>query len=152
MHICISINIKTNFMKPVTTFFIVTLLLMVNVLKAQEKQTITATVVNVSSNTGKVGFALYDKTSFMKRPIKAKKSEIINGKSTVIFKNLEKGTYAILCYHDKNGNNKMDFEPSGIPLEDYGASNNASSPYGPPSFNDAKFILTDKNVSLDIRF
>ena len=45
----------------------------------------------------------------------------------------------------------MDFAGNGMPLEDYGASNNVMN-FGPPTFDDAKFLLTDKNVSLDIKF
>ena len=45
----------------------------------------------------------------------------------------------------------MDFKANGMPLEDYGASNNNMT-FGPPNFEDAKFIVTDKNVSLEIKF
>lgn len=122
-----------------------------NVINAQEKFTITATVVNIGSNDGKVGFALYDKENFMKKPIKASDVIITDGKSTVTFKDIEPGDYAVVCYHDKNSNNQMDFAPSGIPLESYGASNNVMN-FGPPTFEDAKFTVSDKNVSLEIKF
>lgn len=137
-------------MKFITFIFICGFTLSTNLLSAQNK-TITATVVNVTSDTGNVSFALYNKATFMKRPLKGKKAIIVNGKSTVVFKRLEKGEYAVVCYHDKNENKKMDFEPNGMPAEDYGASNNNMS-YGPPKFEEAKFMLEDKNVSLDIKF
>tara|TARA_B110000027_G_scaffold125581_1_gene143115 strand:- start:800 stop:937 length:138 start_codon:yes stop_codon:yes gene_type:complete len=45
----------------------------------------------------------------------------------------------------------MDFQPNGMPLEDYGASNNIMN-FGPPKYEDAKFTVTDKKVSLKIKF
>jgi uncharacterized protein (DUF2141 family) len=38
-----------------------------------------------------------------------------------------------------------------MPLESYGASNNVMN-FGPPKYEDAKFVVADKNVSLEIRF
>ena len=122
-----------------------------NSLIAQEKASITAVVINVSSDTGKVGFALYDKATFMLKPIQTRNVKIVDGKSTVTFENVSYGEYAVICYHDKNDNNKMDFSPNGMPIEDYGASNNVMT-YGPPTFDRAKFAVSEKNVSLKIKF
>ncbi len=116
-----------------------------------EKQTITATVVNVTSDSGKVYFSLYNKEDFMKKPLQTASAIVKDGKSTVVFKGVESGEYAIICYHDKNSNNKMDFAPNGRPMENYGSSNNVMT-MGPPQFDTAKFIVADKNVSFDIKF
>ena len=138
-------------MKVLVTICTTILLFVFSTVKAQEKTSITATVVNVVSSEGKVGFALYNKDSFMKQPIQAKEAKIVKGKSTVVFENVPKGEYAILCYHDENNNDRMDFQPNGMPLESYGASNNVMN-FGPPRFDDAKFLVSDKKVSLEIRF
>lgn len=45
----------------------------------------------------------------------------------------------------------MDFTRQGIPIEDYGASNNVMT-FDPSQYEDAKFIVDDKNVSLKIKF
>lgn len=137
-------------MKLIITILVTVALFISTSISAQNKM-ITATVLNVTSNSGKVGFALYDKETFMKTPIQAKNANIVNGKSTVIFENLEAGEYAVICFHDSNNNDKMDFHPNGMPLEDFGASNNDMS-FGPPSYEKAKFVVIDKNVSLDIKF
>lgn len=120
-------------------------------LVSSKKQKITATVVNVTSDSGKVAFALYDKNSFMQVPLKSKNAKIVEGKSTVVFEDVEPGEYAIICFHDKNDNDKMDFQENGMPMEDYGASNNVMS-FGPPKYEDAKFVVADKDVSLEIKF
>ena len=115
-----------------------------------EKKTITVTVVNASSSQGKIVYGLYDKEGFLRIPIQGKSSEINNGKSTITFENVPVGEYAITCYHDKNNNVKMDFSPQGMPLEDYGASNNVMT-FGPPQYYNSKFTVSDKNVSLEIK-
>ncbi|WP_405605222.1 DUF2141 domain-containing protein [Polaribacter sp. Asnod1-A03] len=126
------------------------MLFITNSVTAQNK-TITATVVNATSDEGKISFALYDKENFRQIPLQASVSKIVEGKSVVVFENVEAGEYAVICYHDKNNNDKMDFQSNGMPLEDYGTSNNVMN-FGPPNYRDAKFTITDKNVSLEIRF
>jgi uncharacterized protein (DUF2141 family) len=137
-------------MKLIVAILATTMLFITNSITAQNNK-ITATVINATSDTGKVGFALYNKTNFRMKPIQGAASKIVNGKSVVVFKNVVAGEYAIICYHDKNNNDKMDFEANGMPLEDYGASNNVMN-FGPPQFEDAKFTIIDKNVSLEIKF
>ena len=140
-------------MKAITAILTIVLMSVNNLTSTNndKKHKITATVVNVTSNEGKVGFALYDKENFMKKPLLSKNAKIINGKSTITFEGIETGEYAILCFHDKNDNGTMDFEDNGMPMEDYGASNNVMN-FGPPRFEDAKFMVSDKDVSLEIKF
>ena len=118
---------------------------------AQDAQTITVTVSNATSNKGTIKFGLHNKDTFMmKNPIQVAESKIEDGKCKIVFENVPAGEYAITCFHDKNSNGKMDFQSNGMPLEDYGASNNVMN-FGPPQYDDAKFTITDKNVSLDIK-
>ena len=112
---------------------------------------ITATVVNVLNNNGKVSFALFTKENFRKNPVMSVSALIIDGVSTVNFKNVEVGEYAIICYHDANGNGKMDFNENGMPIENYGTSNNPLN-FGPPQFESSKFAVLDKDLNLEIKF
>ena len=114
-------------------------------------QEITVTVVNATTDNGKVSFALYDQVTFMKTPLKGASAKIIKGKSTVTFKNITQGEYSVICFHDKNNNGKIDFNENGMPLEDYGASNN-NMDFGPPSFLDSNFTVIEEDVSLEIKF
>ena len=114
-------------------------------------QEITVTVVNATTDNGKVSFALYDQVTFMKTPLKGASAKIIKGKSTVTFKNITQGEYSVICFHDKNNNGKIDFNENGMPLEDYGASNN-NMDFGPPSFLDSKFSVIEEDVCLEIKF
>ncbi|QLE01585.1 DUF2141 domain-containing protein [Galbibacter sp. BG1] len=107
---------------------------------------------NVTNSKGMVLLSLHNEETFMKGPgIKNLHSEIKDGKVSMTFNNVAPGTYAILALHDENNNERMDFNSQGMPLEDYGMSNNDMT-YGPPQFSSAKFEVTDKNQELEIRF
>lgn len=138
-------------MKFLTTSLLIIVFFVTEKLTAQNNK-ITAIVINATSDAGKVSYALYDKENFRKEPIEAKSSVIKEGKSIVVFNNVPKGEYAVICFHDKNDNDKMDFQPNGMPIEDYGVSTNNINRFGPPEFEDAKFSVVDKNVSLEIKF
>ena len=97
-------------------------------------RTITVVVPNVTSNDGTVYYTLYDEDGFMLTPIQTQSSHVIDKKSKVIFRDVVPGEYAIVCYHDENGNETMDFQSNGMPLEDYGVSNNPAA-YGWPNYN-----------------
>ena len=118
--------------------------------KTVNGQDITVTVPT-NSTKGKIILGLHTETTFMKsEPIQGQVGEIKDGKAVVTFKNVPAGAYAITIFHDKNDNKIMDFAANGMPLEDYGASNNAMS-YGPPSWSTAKFDVTEKAISMEIR-
>ena len=138
-------------MKFLTHILIAIILFTVETISAQ-KHNVTATVINATSDAGSIKYALYTKENFRKEPVQAKEAKIKKGKSTVVFENIPAGEYAIICFHDANNNNRMDFEPSGMSLEDYGASNNSLSRFGPPRYEEAKFLVKDKDVSFEIKF
>lgn len=139
-------------MKLLTTFTALTLLFTLQFMESRStQQSITASVKNITTDEGKVFFALYSKETFMKSPLQAKNAIIEKGVSTVVFENVAPGEYAVICFHDRNNNNKMDFEPSGMPMEDYGISNNYQS-FGPPRFDDGKFVVADAPIILEIKF
>lgn len=137
-------------MKILVSILVLAMLSITNSITAQNKK-ITVTVANVTSDAGKVGFALYNKDNFRRIPIQGKEGLIKDGITTIIFEDIAPGEYSIICYHDKNSNDKMDFQSNGMPLEDYGASNNSMA-FAPPTFEDSKFILKDENLNLDIKF
>lgn len=58
-----------------------------------------------------------------------------------VFPGIPQGTYAVMVFHDENGNGKLDKNLVGIPKEGYGASNNPAKKMRPPAFDEAKFSL-----------
>lgn len=121
---------------------------------AQEAKTTTITVVieNLKTDEGSVLGSLYSEETFLKsNPEYSAKSEVVEGKATLVFENVPEGIYGITAFHDQNGNQKMDFEPSGMPAENYGISNNKFNPYGPPVWSDARFEAAGETLDLNIR-
>ena len=122
--------------------------------QAQVERTgnISAIVSNVNGSQGSVVFGLYDADNFMKSaPNYSVKTEIRDGKAIANFKEIPQGTYALLVMHDKNNNERMDFDSNGMPLEDYGYSGNSMS-YGPPEWEASKFVFDGIQKELEIRF
>lgn len=116
----------------------------------ETKNTITVTVENFISDEGKAAIALHTADTFMRGPgVQNLEAKIVNGKATFTFENVSNGEYALLVLHDKNENNRMDYEDNGMPKESFGTSNNTRS-FGPPIYDDAKFKL-DKDLELTIR-
>ncbi|MEO8590991.1 MAG: DUF2141 domain-containing protein [Flavobacteriales bacterium] len=60
------------------------------------------------------------------------------------------GRYAIKAFHDVNDNGKLDTNWIGIPSEPYGFSNDAMGTFGPPSFEQAGFVV--KTGANTVRF
>lgn len=71
-------------------------------------------------------------------------------KSAVVFTNLDPGRYALIAFHDENGNGRLDKGFFGIPSEPYGFGNDASGGLGPPSF-EASAIPVAGNAEVRIR-
>ncbi len=111
------------------------------------------TVENLKNAKGQVIIALFaSKEDFLKKPIGEAAVEIrddLTGETE--FNDLPAGTYAVAAYHDKNGNGDLDTFLV-VPREDYGFSNNARSPFGPPSFKSASLEIADaEDVHITIR-
>ena len=114
---------------------------------------IVVSVENLFSEEGKVYFALFNEDNFLKKaPIQGEVSEIKEGVAQITFSEVPSGTYAVTAYHDKNGNQQMDFESNGIPKENYGVSNNQMNLYGPPLWEDAKFEFDGSEKNLKLQF
>jgi uncharacterized protein (DUF2141 family) len=62
------------------------------------------------------------------------------GRFSVALKGLPDGPLALSLFQDANANGRLDMNAMGIPTEPYGFSNNASSGFGPPKFEQA--VLT----------
>ncbi len=71
-------------------------------------------------------------------------------KGAVVFSNLAPGRYAVITFHDENGNGKLDKNVWGVPTEPYGFSNNAQGFLGPPSFEDAAIMVEAKSQAIEI--
>ncbi len=74
-------------------------------------------------------------------------TEIKNDSVRVTFESIPFGEYGVKVHHDEDGDNEMNTNFLGIPSEDYGFSNNSSGTFGPPDWEDAKFLFdTDGQI------
>ena len=65
---------------------------------------------------------------------------IVSRRAVCVFDDVTPGEYALAAFHDENANNDLDRNIFGIPSEGTGASNDAHNMFGPPSYDDARFI------------
>ena len=108
-------------------------------------------VTRVRGAGGVVRCGLFDARGWLKKPTQSASSLIESGAAACIFRRVEPGTYAISAFHDANANSKLDTNFLGIPAEDYCASRDARGAFGPPSFDDAKFIYRGGTLRLEAR-
>jgi len=77
-----------------------------------------------------------------KPPFDAEQSVAVTAATaTCIFPAVAPGTYAVALFHDENSDGKLDTNFVGIPREGVGVSNNKLRSFGPPKWDDAKFVL-----------
>ncbi len=109
-------------------------------------QNLKVTISSLHNNNGVVLVSLFrNENGFPDNAAKAYGKEIAfiaEKKAIIFFKNVPPGTYAVAILHDENNNRKMDKTYFGLPKEGYGFSNNASAPFGPPSYKKASFTHT----------
>lgn len=64
---------------------------------------------------------------------------------------LPAGDYAVACYHDVNGNGRIDKNLLGIPTEPYGFSNNARPRFRAPTWDEAKVNTIKSGELLNVK-
>ncbi|SHI56297.1 Uncharacterized conserved protein, DUF2141 family [Mesonia phycicola] len=134
------------------TVLICVMLALGKIVIAQETATITIEVENISNDNGHLIVGMYTEDNFLKsKPEYSQQVKIKDGKATIVFNDVPVGEYGVSSFHDANDNQQMDFEPTGMPKEDYGLSNNPML-YGPPNWNDAKFQLLKGENKITIRY
>ena len=107
----------------------------------------------INSNNGNVVIALCNSDINYKNhksPFIGKSIPIDKKTAVIKFDDLPFGDYAIKAFHDEDANDDLNTNILGIPVEDYGFSNNARGLFGPPSWEDAKFRLTEETRIVEI--
>lgn len=72
------------------------------------------------------------------------------GSMMFVFPGLSPDTYAVAAFHDENGNEMLDTNLVGIPLEGYGFGNGAKGGFGPPSFNDSAVTVGAESANVKV--
>ncbi|MDH5545755.1 MAG: DUF2141 domain-containing protein [Gammaproteobacteria bacterium] len=126
---------------------------------ALAESTLIVNIQGLKSDNGQVSVHLFEATNANAFPTKqdmalrSALNYIRQGTSRIRFSALASGTYAISVYHDENGNNQLDTNWLGIPDEGLGVSKDAKGSFGPPSFKDAAFeVSEDSTVTINMHY
>jgi uncharacterized protein (DUF2141 family) len=116
---------------------------------------LTVVVTGVASSDGVLLVALYDQRQAWLKPAQAIRVQRVPPAAARVelrFADLGPGTYAVGVIHDVNRNDKLDFSFFPYPHieEAAGMSNNPTSRFGPPSFEDSAFVLGPGETRLEI--
>ncbi|WP_157754642.1 DUF2141 domain-containing protein [Salinivirga cyanobacteriivorans] len=115
---------------------------------------ITIEITGFKSHSGNCIVTLFDNShcfSANDKGISQVKKAITKAKTcTVTFKNIPKGNYAIIAFHDENTDGALNRNLLGMPKEGVGNSNNHK---GKPSFEKSRFILlANRSVKIEIKY
>ena len=123
-----------------------------------QQATLDVNLTGIQHANGTVRVGLYqDPKTFRKeaQAVAIQQVPASAGMVTVSFDALPPGRYAIMAYHDEDGNGELNRRFGMFPTEGYGLSNNPTVS-GPPAFADSAFELPAgtgaARISIDIRY
>lgn len=117
---------------------------------------LTVTIENVSADPGTVHVALFADPATFRKPelaLAGVKTEAAAGPVQVRFADVAPGTYALMAFHDADGDGELDKFLGMIPTEGYALSNDPVVS-GPPPFEDSAFTVSDgaQAVSMTMKY
>ena len=115
------------------------------------EKNITVIISQIEDPSGTLTVTLFDKSeNWLQRGVRQQVT-VTGHEMIIVFEGIEPGNYAVSVTHDANSNGKLDTGAFGIPVEDYGFSNNARGMFGPASFEDSMFTVTeDQTIQINI--
>lgn len=120
---------------------------------ANDDSKLVLNFTNVPDIPGNLMIAIYNKPeSFRKDSHKSLKVVSTPGEMQVEIPGLSPGEYAVMVFHDQNGDGKLNRNLLGIPKEHWSGSLNTSFVLGPPSWNQTRFILQETGASIQVSF
>ena len=146
-----------NIIKNASSLFVTAILLLVLssfVEKQTNTQNLSIRVKGLKNNTGRLQFTLYNKEGSIpdehfEKFLLQLTSPITNKSSSITFKQLPKGFYAINLLHDENEDGKIE-KGWILPVEGIGFSNLTTiNLLNRPSFKKTKFELK-KDTSIEV--
>lgn len=117
---------------------------------------LSVTLTQVRDARGQLRVGLYQDPKTFRKEAQAfavQQVPATPGTVQVRFTNLPPGRYAIMAYHDENGDGELNRRLGMFPTEGYGLSNNPKV-MGPPQFEDSAFQVpaAGQAVSIEIRY
>jgi uncharacterized protein (DUF2141 family) len=123
--------------------------------QAQLRGNLTVEISGLSSLDGNVCLTVFNDSrgfpSDERRALNAECVAISAEPLRVTFENLAYGSYAIAAYHDSNMDTQLNQGLLGIPTEGFAFSNDAPVRTGPASFQDAVFVLSQRDTTIQMQ-
>jgi len=117
---------------------------------------LSVTLTGVSADPGTLHVALWNDPDAFRddaRAVGRMTASAAPGDVTVVFPDVTPGTYALMAYHDADGDGQMDRFLGMIPTEGYALSNDPEGS-GPPAFEACAFTVgaEDTEVTARLRY
>lgn len=115
-------------------------------------ETLLVELSGIRDARGQVRVGLYqDAKTFRKeaQALAVKNAPAAPGDALLRFDDLPAGRYAVMAYHDEDGNGELNRRFGMFPTEGYGLSNNPQVS-GPPAFDECAFTLSGPETRLRI--
>ncbi|HEX5802742.1 MAG TPA: DUF2141 domain-containing protein [Azospira sp.] len=119
---------------------------------ADELSTLTVTLKPVRDASGSLRAGLYREPATFRKEAQAvalAQVPAAAGEVELVFRELPPGRYAIMAYHDENGDGTLNRRFGMFPTEGYGLSNNPQV-VGPPAFADSAFEVAAPATAIAI--
>jgi uncharacterized protein (DUF2141 family) len=116
--------------------------------------TLHARITGFKSVGGELAAALFDSAATYQdqsNPVRRAFLPVDSATVEWTLEGLPPASYALIVYHDENGNREIDMRVLGMPKEPVGVSNNARGLFGPPRFEAARFEICGGTVTQEIR-
>ncbi|MBI3114292.1 MAG: DUF2141 domain-containing protein [Rhodospirillales bacterium] len=112
------------------------------------------TITGLDSDAGNVHVSVYDNPETFPKSTGMLREQVVKAQAPmpeVTFPGLAPGTYAVAAFHDENGNRKFDQGFLGLPLEDYGFSNDPMVILSAPDFQESAFTISGDVAVITVR-
>lgn len=114
------------------------------------------TLAGVAHDRGTLRVGLYNEPKTFRKEalaVATAQTAATPGQASVRFDALPPGRYAIMAYHDEDGNGELNRRFGMFPTEGYGLSNNPTVA-GPPAFEDSAFAISSgpNQTRIELRY
>ena len=119
----------------------------------ESTQTVSIHVSGLKTQSSNLYVAVFDSAEGFPKPEHSSTTTTISVDAESVEFSLslpDTSTTGIAIFQDLNGDGKLTKNGFGLPIEPYGFSNNARSTFGPPSFSQAAFKVSEKTSPIEI--
>lgn len=112
---------------------------------------LTVTLDGAQPGGGPLTVLLFERAEDFPREARASSRHILPaGQTTLKLDDLKPGLYAVMAYHDEDGNGELNRFPGMIPREGWGLSNNPAVS-GKPTFKDAAVTVPEAGTAVTLK-